>query len=612
MNKKISILFIIISIIIVLTFVSCSKEKEPVTEEPSLLEFTNLEFSGQEFSYDGQTHSIQVDNVPEGATVSYDKNEISIPGAHKITATIRKEGYKDKTLEATMTIKNPTSSQVVNARKDANNQTKIGYDFTLNLGGTLSIYGFSQTANAHYEGQYRFDKTTNSMNFKRETSGLLLYDSIEYIKNENGNKIKLKVNPDTKALNSISIMTEEEAQLNLINLPFTELVDNLETTDILNIRYDSSNPDYKFVANLNLSADNPILNKILNVIGKLGTSVSINDVSFTNPVSGIVLYFNLDSSMKLEDFKFSVEVSFPISSVETTLTLDYEQKANTSEIEIPSYSDFQIDKNQINTTLSSINSSIEDISNDDTYSLDVLATNQFDPGWNVSATVDKYFARMYKNTYTLDDATFTAFNHSYRYKTHHEEDGKETYDYTIGNVYSDNSTWLISRKGTNTQTEIPEKTIDTQFNYLINPFKMDANNIDCIKIVTKNNRTTYQLFLNSTATLSAQNKILDFINSNDAEGVIKVNNYVSSQVNVVDAYIEVTIVDSKLSKIEMNTKIKYTPTDGDYTESNVTLSDSLVLSVNENYSTALEYKAPKNATTSGITFGLNNSKYFIL
>lgn len=60
--------------------------------------------------------------------------------------------------------------------------------------------------------------------------------------------------------------------------------------------------------------------------------------------------------------------------------------------------------------------------NQNTYSIDVSAINDFDPGWNITATVDKYIARMYKNT--TDDGRID-FNHSFVYKAHTDEDGKE-------------------------------------------------------------------------------------------------------------------------------------------------------------------------------------------
>ena len=82
----------------------------------------------------------------------------------------------------------------------------------------------------------------------------------------------------------------------------------------------------------------------------------------------------------------------------------------------------------------------------DAYSLDVSAVNDFDPSWRISATVDKYNARLYKNT----DGTEVYFNHSYEYKAHHETDGAETYKYTLGNVIGDEAgVYIVSRKGSN-------------------------------------------------------------------------------------------------------------------------------------------------------------------
>ena len=68
------------------------------------------------------------------------------------------------------------------------------------------------------------------------------------------------------------------------------------------------------------------------------------------------------------------------------------------------------------------------------------------------ATVDKYTGRLYKNT--IEENVW--FNHSYVYKAHHEEDGAETYKYTVGNI-QDGSVHLVSRKGKNDITPVESR-----------------------------------------------------------------------------------------------------------------------------------------------------------
>lgn len=55
--------------------------------------------------YDTKPHSIIVENLPEGAVVSYDVQNVQVAaGVYPVTATIKKEGCKDLVLSATLTI----------------------------------------------------------------------------------------------------------------------------------------------------------------------------------------------------------------------------------------------------------------------------------------------------------------------------------------------------------------------------------------------------------------------------------------------------------------------------------------------------------------------------
>ena len=66
----------------------------------------------------------------------------------------------------------------------------------------------------------------------------------------------------------------------------------------------------------------------------------------------------------------------------------------------------------------------------------------------------------------------------------------------------------------------------------------------------------------------------------------------------------------QLKTIEARTDFKYFPTDGDYTDSNITLTDVLSLSINENLSKASKYEAPNKA--EAILGGLDGAGNYIL
>lgn len=71
----------------------------------------------------------------------------------------------------------------------------------------------------------------------------------------------------------------------------------------------------------------------------------------------------------------------------------------------------------------------------------------------------------------------------------------------------------------------------------------------------------------------------------------------------------VEMKDTDLVKITVDTQIKYCPTGGDYTEERITLTNSIILTVNAELNTTAKYTAPKSATSS--MTGLNSASYYI-
>ena len=88
------ILSIMLAGIAVFGFAACDK----------LQTFEGITLTSQTFFYDGTAKSIYADNIPDGATVSYDGNGQSAPGVYEVQATVTAEGYKTLILKATLTV----------------------------------------------------------------------------------------------------------------------------------------------------------------------------------------------------------------------------------------------------------------------------------------------------------------------------------------------------------------------------------------------------------------------------------------------------------------------------------------------------------------------------
>lgn len=605
MKKLSKILSFVLALALALTFVACGDTSESA---PSKENFTGITFESQTVNYDGELHEIIVGgNVPEGTSITYSNNKATEEGTYNATATLKKDGYNDKTVNATLKIVPPTPTQVVLARAKTVSQNVQGFDYQYQLKGELSVLGIEGAVEGTYLAQYRENKTTGGIAFKRTTSGELLIDSTKYVYNKGNQLITLKMDDDGK-VKKVSNLTVDEQDETFIHRPIEALVNNIGAEEIKNIAISSDVPGYKYKASLQFGANNEYLRKILTAVSFLGTTISFKGVEITNPVNGIEMYFNYEKGGRLEDFFVSFNVTVPIKMASASITLTYQQMGATSTIQIPTVNNFVVENSQVNAKVNVINNAINNLKNDSAYSLDVTASNDFDPSWKINATVDKYVARLYKNT--KDSEVY--FNHSYEYKAHHETDGAETYKYTLGNVIGDDAgVYLVSRKGTNVVSPVAgEVSVDNQFDYLTSMALINSANVDCIRIIEEDNETTYKVYLNKASVLGIQQKILNIINSNDAEGVLDVNNYFNTSEYVFEeAIIEVKFVDGKLTLINCETQVRYNPIGGEYTEYNVELKNSIKLEINKNLDKAIEYKAP---SSTGKIVGIGAAKYYVL
>ena len=503
----------------------------------------------------------------------------------------------------------PTAAEIISARDLAVSQKVRGYDFNLTFTGDFSVLVLGKSLSGTYDGKYRYDSESDEVQFTRTTSGALLADSTCYVFTSGDSRIKATM--DGSTVKKIAVETPEEQDVTMVNLPIEKIVNSVSANNISNItelKYSS----YSYSCQLSTGNSNIAFAALGKVFEKFGTGVSFKGIELSGNTS--TLDFNIKDG-KLSDYRLGFKFQIGVGNTKVVLSVDYTQKENLTEISLPNTKNgnFIYKTSDVQTEVSAINAAISDLKDDPIYSLDLKATNELDPGWNKTAIVDSYNARMYKNT---DDAGNAWFNHSYYYKAHSETAGKETYKYTLGNVNgtdADNQgTWLISRKGSNTQTAVTGVTADTQFDFLTSMVKQQASEIDCIKKQTESNKTTYTLYLGKAATQSVQKKIIDMINTNEYDDVIAVNNYFNTENILKDASIKIVLTDGKISSIVCETEICYTPTGGEWTEYNVTLNNKIELKVNDNLKKAQDYTAPtKVKGTLGFGKNLNDSEYYI-
>ena len=150
-------------------------------------------------------------------------------------------------------------------------------------------------------------------------------------------------------------------------------------------------------------------------------------------------------------------------------------------------------------------------------------------------------------------------------------------------IIEDGSVYIVSRKGKNTVTPLSDVSVDTRFDYLTAPFIIDASKVDCLSKTIADGVTTYQIGIKDEYTVAMQDKILEMVNSNNVEGVIKAENYFNNEFyNIKSSELIVTMRNGKIESITVETNVKYCPTDGEWVDSNVTLKNTLQLLVNSN------------------------------
>ena len=130
-----------------------------------LLDFADLSFESYETTYDGLSHSLEVKNLPNFATVEYDvATEYTDAGVYVVTATVKANDYNDKVLSATLTINKAKLGEIVFPDKIVTWDGEphgVYIETELPSGVDVSYDGNEQTDVGEYEVTAHFDVGNN-------------------------------------------------------------------------------------------------------------------------------------------------------------------------------------------------------------------------------------------------------------------------------------------------------------------------------------------------------------------------------------------------------------------------------------------------------------------
>ena len=97
-----------------------STPSEVITpSESSSVEEAKVKFEDKVVDYDGTVHTIEVQNLPEGAKVKYTNNEQVEPGKYEITAKVTYADRSSEEFKATLTIEKLESTITAEAIQEA-------------------------------------------------------------------------------------------------------------------------------------------------------------------------------------------------------------------------------------------------------------------------------------------------------------------------------------------------------------------------------------------------------------------------------------------------------------------------------------------------------------
>ena len=107
MKKLLYILLVVFSLSFL---IGCEPQEDDKTSGGDVLtniggiDFSNVKFESITVTYDGLTHSILVENLPEGVSVAYSGNNVSDVGTHTVTAKFYKDNVRIHEMIASITI----------------------------------------------------------------------------------------------------------------------------------------------------------------------------------------------------------------------------------------------------------------------------------------------------------------------------------------------------------------------------------------------------------------------------------------------------------------------------------------------------------------------------
>lgn len=194
-------------------------ENPPVEEEnEEQIDLSAISFTDLSVEYDGQSHSIEVNNLPEELDVVYENNDKINAGEYVVTAKISKDNEELKSLTATLTITKRNARVIIDDQQSAINNIK---QLTYTTEGVLpnEDLGVELTVDSSTSGKKEIKGTWSNSNYNVTfTSGV--YTITESLFNSSSMTANSAFLPNYAPFSFYDTSLFEESVITKISFPF--------------------------------------------------------------------------------------------------------------------------------------------------------------------------------------------------------------------------------------------------------------------------------------------------------------------------------------------------------------------------------------------------------
>ena len=434
------------------------------------------------------------------------------------------------------------------------------YEYTYEISAGIKFAGALQFSPVNFSGTVQFDASDPETQYmeKKTASGLLVFDYTTYTYNKGTDLITINADENKKfsIVDNKQIPSGYDFETNAVGFVLKALADND------NLSINKSGEKYNIA--LKTSFKSPFLS-LLNIIDSQKIIETLSDLTESKWGVGFSseCYAKLDSEEDhVTDFHLGVNVNVK-DTVEINLALDqhFTKVGKDVKIELPQFENTFVSESDINTQLGTLNSAMEASKNSYyKYDLHTKVDHGVSKGNPLGMGVDSH-SRGYAERAMIGEKVYfhngLEFDSDYKNKDQYGEE-VEDYKYTRAKVNDGNDTVYDVIDGVLKNTYLERKNYNNDdiddYYMLFNFGWVDAQDVKLVRKTTKDDETTFELGVSSSAIKSTLEKFNKQIRV-DSDEQLAINVFdIKSSFEPRKSVVKFVMKNNKLSDIEMKFK----------------------------------------------------------